>query len=63
MARTKEMSFSIGMKINTGNYSNISFDVAETVELDKADDPAAVYNDLRARCIKRLIEQKTALGQ
>lgn len=56
MAKTKEISYSYGRTINTGDFHSSRVDVSEVVELSEGDDRAAEFQELRSRVIKRLID-------
>jgi hypothetical protein len=53
MAKTKEISFSIGRKVQLPNFGNITFHEGETIELEPGDDPTQQWNELRGRIHSR----------
>jgi hypothetical protein len=56
MAKTKEVSYSYGRTINTGDFSSSRIDVSEVVELAEGDDREEEFQELRRRVIRRLID-------
>lgn len=54
MAKTKELSLTLGIKLNLGNYQSAHVEVAQTVELEPGEDVATAYAALRTDVVNRL---------